>query len=46
MKRADLRIIEECKDSKYRGEENIFNKTIEENLYNIKKEMAIHIQET
>jgi hypothetical protein len=47
MKGPNLRIIvlEENEDSQFKGPENIFNKIIEENLLNVKKEMAINIQE-
>jgi hypothetical protein len=47
MKRPNLRIIEleEGKGSQIQGPENIFNKLIEENLTNLKKEMCINIQE-
>ena len=47
MKRPNLRIIriEENKDSQLKGPENVFNKIIEENFPNLKKEMAIKIQE-
>jgi hypothetical protein len=47
MKRPNLRIIriEENKDSQLKGLENVFNKITEENFPNIKKEMAIKVQE-
>jgi hypothetical protein len=47
MKRLNLRKIEigESKDSQLKGPENIFNKIIEENIPNLKKEMAINVQE-
>jgi hypothetical protein len=47
MRRPNLRIIviEENKDSQLKGPENIFNKIIEENFPNLKKEMPINIQE-
>ena len=47
MKRLNLRIIviEEGEDSQFKEPENIFNKIIEENFPNIKKEMAINVQE-
>ena len=47
MKRPNLRIIriEENKDSQLKGPENVFNKIIEENFPNLKKEMAIKVQE-
>jgi len=43
MKKPNLRIIgmEEGEDSQIKGPENIFNKMIEENFPNLKKEMAI-----
>jgi hypothetical protein len=46
MKRPDLRIIgiEESEDSQLKGPANIFNKIIEENFSNLKKEMPINIQ--
>ena len=42
MKRPNLRIIgiEEGEDSLFKSPENIFNKIIEENSPNLKKEMA------
>jgi hypothetical protein len=48
MKRPNLRIIsiEESEDSQLKGPVNIFNKFIEENLPNLKKEMPISIQES
>jgi hypothetical protein len=47
MKRPNLRIIriEEKQDSQLKGLENIFNKIIEEKFPNLKKEMAIKVQE-
>jgi mannose-6-phosphate isomerase-like protein (cupin superfamily) len=47
MQSPNLRIIgiEESKDSQLRGRVNIFNKTIEENFHNLKKEMSVNIQE-
>jgi len=47
MKRSNLTIIgiEEIKDSQLKGPVNIFNKIIEENLPNLKKEMPMNIQE-
>jgi hypothetical protein len=47
MKRPNLRIIEpeENEDSQLKGPENIFNKIIEENFPNLKKEMTIKVQE-
>ena len=48
MKRSNLSIvgIEEGEDSQLKGPENIFNKIIEENFPNLKKETAINIQQT
>ena len=48
MKRPNLRIIgiEENEDSQFKGPENIFNKIIEENFLNLKKEVAIKVQDT
>jgi hypothetical protein len=47
MRRPNLRIIgiEESEDSQTKGPVNIFNKSIEENFPNLKKEMAMNIQE-
>jgi hypothetical protein len=47
VKRPNLRIIgiEESKDSQLKGPVNSFNKIIEENFPNLKKEMPINIQE-
>jgi hypothetical protein len=47
MKRQNLRIvrIEENEDSQLKGLENVFNKIIEENFSNVKKEVAIKVQE-
>ena len=47
MRRSNLRIkgIEESKDSELQGPVNIFNKIIEENFANLKKEIAINTQE-
>jgi hypothetical protein len=47
MRRQNLRIIgiEERDDSQVKGPVNIFNKIIEENFPNLKKEMPINIQE-
>ena len=46
MKRPNLRIIgiEESEDSQFTGPVNIFNKIIEENFPNIKKEMPMNVQ--
>ncbi|KAL6084097.1 hypothetical protein STEG23_018682 [Scotinomys teguina] len=48
MKRPNIRIIgiEEGEEYKLKGTENIFNKIIEENFPNLKKEPPIKIQET
>jgi hypothetical protein len=47
MRRPNLRIIgiEESVDSQLKGPVNIFNKTIEENFPNLKKEIPMNIQE-
>jgi hypothetical protein len=47
MRRPNLRItgIEESKHSQLKGPVNIFNKIIEENFTNLKKEMSMNIQE-
>ena len=47
MKRPNLKIIgiEEGEESELKGPENIFNKIIEENFPNLKKEMPINVQE-
>jgi len=47
MRRSNLRIIgiEESEDSQLKGLVNIFNKIIEENFPNLKKEIPIGIQE-
>jgi hypothetical protein len=47
MRRPNLKVIgiEESKDSQLKGPVNIFNKIIEENFHNLKKEMPINIQE-
>jgi hypothetical protein len=47
MKRLNLRItgIEENEDSQLKVPENVFNKNIEENFHNLKKEMPIKVQE-
>ena len=47
MRKPNLRIIglEESKDSQIRGPVNSFNKIIEENFPNLKKELSINIQE-
>jgi uncharacterized coiled-coil protein SlyX len=48
MRRPNLRIIGivESEDSQLKGPVNIFNKIIEENFPNLKKEMSMNIQET
>jgi hypothetical protein len=47
MRRPNLRIIgiEENKDSQLKGPVNIFNKIIEENFPNLRKEMPMNTQE-
>jgi hypothetical protein len=47
MKRPNLIIIGigESEDSQFKGPANIFNKIIEENFSNLKKELPINIQE-
>jgi hypothetical protein len=47
MKRPNLRIIgiEESENSELKGPANIFNKIIDENFPNLKKELPITIQE-
>jgi hypothetical protein len=47
LKRPNLRKIgiEENEDSQVKRPENIFNKIIEENFTNLKKEMVINVQE-
>jgi hypothetical protein len=47
MRRPDLRIIgiKETEESQIKGPVNIFNKIIEENFPNLKKEMPMSIQE-
>jgi hypothetical protein len=47
MRRPNLRIIgvDENEDFQLKGPANIFNKIIEENFPNIKKEMPVSIQE-
>jgi hypothetical protein len=44
MRRTNLRItgIEESEDSQLKGPVNIFNKIIEDNFPNLKKEMPIN----
>ena len=46
MRRPKLRIIgiEEGEDSQLQSSENIFNKIIEENFLNLKREMPVNIQ--
>jgi hypothetical protein len=47
MRRPNLRIIgmKESEDSQLKGLVNIFNKIIEENFPNLKKEIPINIEE-
>ena len=47
MRRPHLSIIgiEESENSQLKGPVNIFNKIIEENISNLKKEMPMNIQE-
>jgi hypothetical protein len=47
VKRSSLRTIgtEEGEDSQLKEPENFFNRIIEENFPNLKKEMAINVQE-
>jgi hypothetical protein len=47
MRRPKLRLIdiEESEDSQLKGLVNVFNKIIEENFPNVKKEMPMDIQE-
>ena len=47
MKRSYLRIIgiENSEDFQLQGPENVFNEIIEENVPNLKREMAINVQE-
>ena len=46
MKRSNLRIIGiEGEELQFKGTENIFNKIIEENIPNLKKDMSMKIQE-
>jgi hypothetical protein len=47
MRRPNIRIIgiEESEDCQCKGPVNIFNKTIEENFPNLKKEMPMNMQE-
>ena len=46
MRRSNLRIIgiEEREDSQLKGPVNIFNRIIEENFPNLKKELPMYIQ--
>ena len=48
MKRPNLRKIEVEKGEKFqlKGPENIFNKIIEENFPNLKKDIPMKVQET
>jgi hypothetical protein len=47
MRRPNLRLIgiDENEDFQLKGPANIFNKIIEENFYDLKKEMPMNIQE-
>ena len=47
MRRLNLRIIsvEESKNSQLKGPVNTFNKIVEENFLNLKKEVPINIQQ-
>jgi hypothetical protein len=47
MRKSNLTIIgrEESEDSQLKGAVSIFNKIIEENFLNLKKEMSMNIQE-
>jgi hypothetical protein len=47
MRRPNLRIkgIHENEDFQLQGQVNIFNKIVEENFHNLKKEMSMNIQE-
>ena len=47
VKRPNLRItgIEEGEETQLKGAENIFNKIIEENFPNLKKDMPMKVQE-
>jgi hypothetical protein len=47
MRRPNLRIIsiDENEDFQLKGQVNIFNKIIEENFPNLRKEMPMNIQE-
>lgn len=46
MKRTNLRIIgiKEGEETQVKGTENIFNKIVEKNVPNLKKEMPIKVQ--
>jgi hypothetical protein len=48
MRRPNLRIIDidENEDFQLKGPANIFNKIIEENFPNLKKEISMNIQES
>ena len=47
MKRPNLRIIEvEGEEYQLKGPENIFNKIVEENFPNLKKDIPMKVQET
>jgi hypothetical protein len=43
--KAKEKTIEDSEDSQFKGSENTFNKIIEEHFPNLKKEMAINVQE-
>jgi hypothetical protein len=47
VRKPNIRIIgkEESEDFQLKGPENIFYKSIEENLLNLKKEIPMNIQE-
>ena len=45
IKRLNLRIIGIEEDSQFKGPENIFKKTIEENFPNLKREIPLKVQE-
>ena len=47
MRRANLKIIgiDESEDLQFKGSANIFNKIMEENFPNLKREMPMNIQE-
>ena len=45
MKRLNLRMIGRRQNSQLKGPEKVFNKIIEENFSNLKKEVSIQVQE-